>query len=108
MIWDSTNSADRDQRDGQRHEIYTRVNLGLLGLRELLDSVEHDDVDERNKYQSADERDAPERLHRGVLDLGLIVRQGCAIGLETGYGLHRHRVGYRVLDDVAGRRQQCG
>ena len=75
---------------------------------ERLGAVEQVDVGGGDQREAADDRHAAERLHGGVHHLArrLVVR--LAVLVDARHRLDRHRVGHRVLDHVAGRREQRG
>ena len=102
----STTPSYREHRNDQRDAVDQRVDLGLALLRQRVGAVEQEHVAERDQREAADDRDPAERLHRGVHGLarGLVV--GPAGRVDARHRLDGHRVGDRVLDHVAGRREQ--
>ena len=101
-------TGDRDDRNDQRQQVYVRVNGDFHFLGHVLDALEQGDVQHGNCDQAADDRDAPEGLHRGVHHLDFTIRVGVAMLVYCWHRLHGHRVRNHVLHDVAGRREQSG
>ncbi len=98
--------GDRDERNHEGHQVDLPVDRGLLRHRQLFHVREEIEVDARDEHEPADQGDAPQRLHRGVHELALVLGHGRAVGRHARHGLHGHRIGDHVLDDVADRGEQ--
>ena len=100
------NAQHRDRGDGQGHQVDVAVDERDLRLREPLDAGEEVEVDERHQRAAADDGHAPERLHGGVHELAGGRIDGAAVLIDARHRFDSHRVGDRVLDHIADRREQ--
>ena len=96
----------RDQRYRERHQIHLAIDTCHFSGRYVAAAREDVEIDERHEHRAADDRHAPERLHRRVHELAALGVDGLAALVHARHRFDRHRVGDRVLHDIAHRRKQ--
>ena len=102
------NARYRQHRDNQRDQVDLAIDLDLGRLAHILDTLKHGDVEDSDRSQTADNRDAAEGLHGRVHELDIGFGVGIAMFVNGWHRLDRHCVGDDILNHVTGWRQQRG